>query len=336
MCGHRLRNVLPTAEGVAFFGRCVRQRDRFTEFHRDRIAIELAVHREGNFIAVDRPLGRDRHILSGHGRGDLLVPTGKGVAFLGRVSGSRDFRAVIRSDRIDRSAAIGVEGDRVLVDRPLGVHGAVAVNGRRVGRQHFAGAFLVISPSVEGITLAGERIIRQLRLYADSGLDRLSRRRLAEVRVQRDLRIDAPGAGHRRIVFDLDRLTADCVNRQARQIAQREQLIAFCVQHRDLCSQRIIGLGGSAAGTERSLHDRAIANHDLARAVRLHNACEGGVVLDGQPAVDEQVAPQTGQSCGIGGLSALGHRRENVKNQQFAAFLHQGGGTLFHRNRGAG
>ena len=54
--GHRIRYVLPAAEGIAFLDRRLGKRDRLPIRDLNRLAVLFAVHHEGNRVHVRRPL----------------------------------------------------------------------------------------------------------------------------------------------------------------------------------------------------------------------------------------------------------------------------------------
>ena len=111
----------------------------------DLAELGLAIHK-GDGVLVDLPSCLDGQVLSGHGRGDLGIPTLEGVAFLGGIRRSRDSRAIILGNGSDLGAAIRIEGDGVLVDRPLSRDGHV--RGR-----HGRGDRLI--PAGEGVAFLG-------------------------------------------------------------------------------------------------------------------------------------------------------------------------------------
>ena len=115
---------IPTGEGVAGLGGIRGSRHSRAIILGGLGKLCLAVH-EGDGVLVDRPDGLDGQVLGGHGGGDLGIPTVEGVARLGGSRGSRHSRVVILGDGSDRSAAIGVKGDGVLVDLPLSGNGDV-------------------------------------------------------------------------------------------------------------------------------------------------------------------------------------------------------------------
>ena len=84
-----------------------------------------AVQIVGDGVLIDRPLRRQGQVLGGHGRGDFFVPTGESISFSCRVGGRGDGCAVVLRDGRDFTAAVGIKGDGVLIDRPLRRQGQV-------------------------------------------------------------------------------------------------------------------------------------------------------------------------------------------------------------------
>ena len=143
--GHVVRIALPALEGIALLGGLFGLDDGAAIIHFSTLDNLVTVH-ERHRVLVDRPLRRDGHILRGHGGGDLLIPTGEGIASLGRSLRRGDGRAVVLRDGVDLTAAVRVERDRVLVDRPLRLDGQV-VGGHGVGNR--------LIPAPEGIPRLG-------------------------------------------------------------------------------------------------------------------------------------------------------------------------------------
>ena len=73
---------------------------------------------KGYSVLVDFPKGLDSYALDRHSCGDFLIPTCKGVAFLGRSCGSGYSCAEIQHDGSDFATAIGIKGNGVLIDCP--------------------------------------------------------------------------------------------------------------------------------------------------------------------------------------------------------------------------
>ena len=127
---------IPAGKEIALLRRIRGRRDGRAVNTRDRIDFAAAVGVKGDDVAVDQPVRLDRIAFGGHGRGEIcdvavLCPVKEIVAFLGRIGGRGDRRAVIRRDRRDRGAAVGIEGDRELIEDP--VCGVVALTGAAGG-----------------------------------------------------------------------------------------------------------------------------------------------------------------------------------------------------------
>ena len=80
---------------------------------------------KGDGVLIDRPLRGDRQILGGHGRGNRLIPTDESITLSCRVGRCGNLRAVVLRDGLDGAAAVGVEGDGVLICCPSGCQGHV-------------------------------------------------------------------------------------------------------------------------------------------------------------------------------------------------------------------
>ena len=120
-CGHRHRQCRrPAGEGIAFLRRGVRSRYGCAVVQRDRFDRAAPRRIEGDGVLPDRPLSRHRHILRRHGLGDGLVPPVEGIPGPRGCGRGRYRRAVVRRDRFDRAAPRCIEGEGVLIDRPLG------------------------------------------------------------------------------------------------------------------------------------------------------------------------------------------------------------------------
>ena len=104
---------------------------------------------------IDRPLRRDGHIPGRHGRGDRLVPTGEGIAFSCWVGGRGDGCAVVLRDGCDFTATGGVEGDGVLIDRPLRPIFLIAHFCTADCHHRIAGQAFVVIPALERVAGIG-------------------------------------------------------------------------------------------------------------------------------------------------------------------------------------
>ena len=178
--GHVGRIALPALEGMSLLNRNRRRGDGAAIIHfstLDNLVTVLERHR----VLVDLPLRLDGHILRGHVRRNILIPTGEGVPLFGGVCGRGDGRAVVLRDGRNLAAAVRIERDRVLVDRPLRLNGHIL---RGHGLRNF------LAPPRESIPLLGGVCGRgDLRaVVLRDGLDRA-----AAVRVERDrVLIDLP------------------------------------------------------------------------------------------------------------------------------------------------
>ena len=90
-----------------------------------------------------------------HGRGNCRVPTGEGIAFSCRVSGRGDGCTVVLRDGRDFTAAVGVKGDGVLIDRPLRPIFLVAHFCTADCRHRIAGQAFVVIPALERVAGIG-------------------------------------------------------------------------------------------------------------------------------------------------------------------------------------
>ena len=152
VCRHRLRNLrTPALEGVAGLRGIRNGADRRAEIAGDG-SNRRSTHRiKGNGVLVDRPLRLQRHILCGHRRRNrnaftiLVHPTAEGIAGLCRVRRGGHTCSVILRDRVDRISAVGVKGNRVLIDLPLRVDRRIACRHRRRNVQ---------IPTVKGVSFS--------------------------------------------------------------------------------------------------------------------------------------------------------------------------------------
>ena len=137
--------IKPTLKRIALLRRSGQSRILAAIGNGDVLACAAAVGVKRHRVLVDRPLRRNGHIPRGHGLGNLLIPTGEGVASLGGVCGFGDSRAVVlRNSLVDRLTVL--ERNRVLVDLPLRLDGHVL-------RRHSSGNLL--APTGEGVPLLG-------------------------------------------------------------------------------------------------------------------------------------------------------------------------------------
>ena len=114
-CGYR---HIPASEGIACLARilgCSHCRIVILRYGRD-IAAAIRIERYG--VLVYSPLGRYGYVFSRHCHRDVLIPTGEGIAYLGRVCGCGYRRAVVRYYGCNFSAAIRIERYGVLIYTP--------------------------------------------------------------------------------------------------------------------------------------------------------------------------------------------------------------------------
>ena len=97
------------------------------------------------------PLRRDSHIFGRHGRGNIPVPTCKGVALSCRVGRRGNRCAVILRYGNIRFAVFGLDCDGILIDFPLRPIFLVARFGVADCRNRRAGQIFVIIPALEGV-----------------------------------------------------------------------------------------------------------------------------------------------------------------------------------------
>ena len=125
--GHGRGNFrLPAHEGVAGFGGSCGGGDGRAVVLRNGCDRAAAVRVKGHGVLVDAPLGRDGHVLGGHGRGNFRLPAHEGIAGLAGSCGGVNCRVVTLGDGVDGAAAVGIKGDGVRIRRPLGCQGHVS------------------------------------------------------------------------------------------------------------------------------------------------------------------------------------------------------------------
>ena len=139
--------IIPAGEGIALLCRLWQGAVGPIVGDRHAVTRTAAIRVKRHRVLIGRPLRRDGHILRWHVRRNILIPTGEGVPLFGGVCGCGDLRAVVLCDGRDRTAAVRVERDRVLVDRPLRREGHVMRRQGHVGR--------IALPALEGIALLG-------------------------------------------------------------------------------------------------------------------------------------------------------------------------------------
>ena len=125
-----------------------------------------------NIERVGLPRSLEGHILSRHGSGNRdfcaagIDPTDKGVVILGRVGRSRNGGAVILGNGRDLRAAVGVEGQGELIDRPLSVQGesglGADVADRLLVGEGLAAAIGLGIPAIELVAGHFEGVLAQL------------------------------------------------------------------------------------------------------------------------------------------------------------------------------
>ena len=178
---------IPAVEGIAGLGRfsggLLYEEAPFNKLiARDGLA---AVGVKGDFELVDLPLCRQGDVLCDggikviHGGGLLVfaqIPEGKGIALARRVCRFLCIQTVFDHLRVNLAAAVGIEGDFVLVDLPLCRQGDISGNG---GIFEVIGFVLVIQiPVREGKALE-RRVGRRDSLLAALDVLLIGRRRTA-------------------------------------------------------------------------------------------------------------------------------------------------------------
>ena len=137
--------IIPAGEGIALLCRLWQGAVWLIVGDRHAVTRTAAIRVKRHRVLIGRPLRRDGHIPCGHGGGDLRIPAVEGVASLGRSLRRGDLRAVVLRDGLDRAAAVRIECDRVLVDRPLRREDHVTRRHGHVGR--------IALPALEGMSL---------------------------------------------------------------------------------------------------------------------------------------------------------------------------------------
>ena len=92
MCRHGLRKILPTGEGVAFLYRGCFRSDGDTILYLNALVVR-AVYLIVQLVLVNGVGTHNNDIMGWHRRRNIL-PSGKGVSFLGRGLGSYDGLAI--------------------------------------------------------------------------------------------------------------------------------------------------------------------------------------------------------------------------------------------------
>ena len=142
-CGDSL---IPTIKSMTCLGRICRSGYSCSKIQRDGVNLVAAIGIESDGVLIYSPRRRDGHVLGRHSCRDSLIPICKGVALLGRICGSNDCCSEVLYDRSDLAAAIGIESNGVLIDRPL------CRDGHILGR-HGCGDLVI--PTTEGVACLG-------------------------------------------------------------------------------------------------------------------------------------------------------------------------------------
>ena len=303
-----------------------------------------AVGIKTHHIGVCRPCRLDGHILRGHGGGDRLVPAVKTIARLGRILGRGDRRAIILRDGRDHAAAVGVEGDGVLADGPVGLQ-------RQALRWHGGGLKLLLAvvPPRKGI--AGSDGSGKGDCISGLRSDGLDRTAAVGVKGQGHRDLSLPFTlhglvnGHR--VAGINAVGLHGIAFQCPAITARGVVLASCghlcqrVTHHQPRRQRIadqivrITVGGAAGEALVQLGIRPCGDHTAAGGLR--NAAEGSGNV--QRAVDDQIATlaETVGRQHIGGriaLAALIRLLPAIRHLQTTSHIQLG--IACHRHHGAG
>ncbi len=145
----------PALERIALPGRVDGRIDLLAVCVDDPVVLRLAVH-EGHCVIVLPPHRFHLHIVGGHPFGHVGLPPDEVEVFPDRLVGRGDGRVVVLRDRVDRAAAVGVEGDGVGIDGPLGhVYPVLAGHRGQRGGEHLVHAHgLQALPAPEGVALA--------------------------------------------------------------------------------------------------------------------------------------------------------------------------------------
>ena len=137
---------VPAGEGVAGASRIIWRSGGAAMLDAFGFQLCSVVVNKLHHVGCGIPDGIDGHVLCGHGVGNFFAPAHEGVACPNGISGLGDGGAVVLRDGVNCRAAIGVEGDGVLVDGPLCGDGQIL-------RRHGGGNLLV--PASEGVACLG-------------------------------------------------------------------------------------------------------------------------------------------------------------------------------------
>ena len=151
LCGHGCGNrLIPTGEGIACLARilgCGHCRIVILRYGRD-IAAAIRIERYG--VLVYSPLGRYGYVFSRHCHRDVLIPTGEGIAYLGRVCGHDYLRAVVLRYGRNFRTSVRIKRYSIFICAPAGIERKVS--GRHC-RQPDNVAIFSFRPAYEMITL---------------------------------------------------------------------------------------------------------------------------------------------------------------------------------------
>ena len=111
---HRLRELIPSGEGMAHLLGCIRSDNRLTVDDLYILA-ELISDLEGGDVGVDGERTCDSHVIGGHSDRQAL-PAGESVALLGRLGDCRQLSAVLHLGLVVRLSINGIS-QLVLIDR---------------------------------------------------------------------------------------------------------------------------------------------------------------------------------------------------------------------------
>ena len=192
-------------------------------------------------------------------------------------------------------------------------------------------------PAGEGIAITLKTALGQSNLSADFATDRLGRTGCTlGVGVEGHGDIIRPYTLGRSVfvaVNILDLNVGECaVLCSANILHLIDVVIVSAIRQRQARSHIECVIRTTTACNEGAVEDRTIFDHNFAGAVCLYDTAEGRTIVDGQFAVDEQVAALIPLALGIGGLAPLIIRREVIEHQERAAICHYGRSALIHRN----
>ena len=181
----RGNRLIPADEGVAFSCRVGGSGNCRAVILCNGCNLTSTVCIKGDGVLIYLPLRRDSHIFGRHGRGNIPVPTCKGVALSCRVGRGGNRCAVVLCDGNIRFAVFGFDCDGILIDLPLRPIFLVARFGVADCRHRIADQAFVIIPALEGVPGA-RHICRECCTHAVGVGGDIAAVDSAVARVQRD------------------------------------------------------------------------------------------------------------------------------------------------------